>query len=109
VTGKWYTIKNVSIRQFDGCTCLSTTKQSVLTIVPDLTSDVAQVIDPFNLFTFSPCVGTLKCFIFFYLVTIRFNVIPMSDTSLSSPTALGTKKCWHNPKCSSRMSTKLYT
>lgn len=48
VTGKWYTIKNVSIRQFEGCTCLSTTKQSVLTIVPDLTSDVAKVIDRFK-------------------------------------------------------------
>jgi len=93
VTGKWYTIKNVSIRQFDGCTCLSTTKQSVLTIVPDLTSDVAQVIDPFNLFTFSLCVGTLKCFIFFYLVTIRFNVICVM-TSFGHQFAQQFEKCF---------------
>ncbi|XP_039509438.1 uncharacterized protein LOC120464152 isoform X2 [Pimephales promelas] len=48
VPGKWYKIKNVSIRQFDGCTCLSTTKQSVVTVVPDVSSDVAQVVDQFK-------------------------------------------------------------
>ena len=47
-TGKWYTIKNASIRQFDGCTCLSTTKQSSITVVPDVSSNVAQVIDRFK-------------------------------------------------------------
>ncbi|KAF4115285.1 hypothetical protein G5714_002774 [Onychostoma macrolepis] len=46
--GKWYTIKNASVRQFDGYTCLSTTSQSSLTIVLDVSITVAQPVDNFT-------------------------------------------------------------
>ncbi|XP_058626509.1 uncharacterized protein LOC131537218 [Onychostoma macrolepis] len=45
---KWYTTKNASVRQFDGYTCLSTTSQSSLTIVLDVSATVAQPVDSFT-------------------------------------------------------------
>lgn len=39
----------------------------------------------------------------------EMDKITMNDTSLSSSTAVGTKKCSHSPQWSFRMSTKLYT
>lgn len=38
----------ISIRKFGGCTCLSTTAQSRITIVPDVLCTVAQIMENFD-------------------------------------------------------------
>ncbi|XP_052464063.1 uncharacterized protein LOC128021130 [Carassius gibelio] len=46
--GKWYRLTNTSIRKFGGCTCLSTTAQSKITIVPDVSCTVAHIMENFD-------------------------------------------------------------
>ncbi|XP_073726177.1 uncharacterized protein [Misgurnus anguillicaudatus] len=43
--GKWYTISNASVRQILSTTCLSTTSQTTITLMPDQKCEVAKVVD----------------------------------------------------------------